>query len=128
MSDPSGGPGPASDETRAHAETPRSAQNIGPYRLIQPLGEGGMGIVWLAEQIRPVRRQVALKIIKAGMDTAQVCGIALFLQVCDGVQHAHQKGIIHRDLKPSNVLIAIQGDHPVPKIVAASVKRAKKAA
>src|SRR5262245_14365881 len=60
------------DETRAQESDARTADAIGPYRLIQPLGEGGMGIVWLAEQIRPVRRQVALKIIKAGMDTAQV--------------------------------------------------------
>src|SRR6185312_15526369 len=42
------------------------------YRLLERVGEGGMGEVWLAEQSRPVRRQVALKIIKAGMDTAQV--------------------------------------------------------
>ncbi|PYQ69146.1 MAG: hypothetical protein DMG04_29410 [Acidobacteria bacterium] len=45
---------------------------IGPYRMLQRVGEGGMGEVWLAEQTRPVHRQVALKIIKAGMDTAQV--------------------------------------------------------
>src|SRR5207302_1920959 len=42
------------------------------YRLLQRIGEGGMGEVWLAEQTRPIHRQVALKIIKAGMDTAQV--------------------------------------------------------
>jgi len=41
---------------------------IGPYRMLQRVGEGGMGEVWLAEQTRPVHRQVALKIIKAGMD------------------------------------------------------------
>jgi len=45
---------------------------IGPYRLIQPLGEGGFGVVYLAEQEQPVRREVALKIIKLGMDTRQV--------------------------------------------------------
>src|SRR5258708_33150625 len=72
MTDPQEGSGPGSDETRAHETTARAAESVGPYRLIQPLGEGGMGIVWLAEQVRPVRRQVALKIIKAGMDTAQV--------------------------------------------------------
>ena len=45
---------------------------IGPYKLRQKLGEGGMGTVFMAEQQEPVRRQVALKIIKAGMDSAQV--------------------------------------------------------
>jgi non-specific serine/threonine protein kinase/serine/threonine-protein kinase len=45
---------------------------IGPYRLLQLLGEGGMGEVWLAEQVTPIRRTVALKLIKAGMDTKAV--------------------------------------------------------
>jgi serine/threonine protein kinase len=45
---------------------------IGPYRLLEPIGEGGMGVVWMAEQQEPVRRVVALKVIKAGMDSAQV--------------------------------------------------------
>src|SRR5258705_3897931 len=45
---------------------------IGPYRLLEKVGEGGMGVVFLAEQAHPVRRQVALKVIKAGMDTRQV--------------------------------------------------------
>jgi len=49
---------------------------IGPYKLLQAIGEGGMGVVYLAEQDQPVRRRVALKIIKPGMDTVQV--IALF--------------------------------------------------
>ncbi|HEY3393036.1 MAG TPA: serine/threonine-protein kinase, partial [Lacipirellulaceae bacterium] len=45
---------------------------IGPYKLLQEIGEGGMGVVFMAEQQRPVRRQVALKVIKPGMDTRQV--------------------------------------------------------
>jgi eukaryotic-like serine/threonine-protein kinase len=45
---------------------------VGPYQLVQPLGEGGMGAVWMAEQQEPVRRTVALKVIKAGMDSHQV--------------------------------------------------------
>src|SRR5262245_42117021 len=47
---------------------------IGPYKLLELIGEGGMGEVWMAEQTRPVQRKVALKIIKAGMDTRQVIG------------------------------------------------------
>lgn len=158
----SGGPGGA------------SAGQIGPYRLLQLLGEGGMGQVWLAEQVDPIHRTVALKLIKAGMDTKAVVarfeserqalalmdhpGIArvfdagstpeghpyfvmeyvpglpiteycdkrkctmkerleLFVQVCEAVQHAHQKAIIHRDLKPSNVLVVEQADKAVPKII-----------
>src|SRR5512134_1018546 len=140
-----------------------------------------MGKVWLAEQTHPLRRHVALKIIKAGMDTAQVVArfeaerqalalmdhpaiakvfdagstgsgrpyfameyvrgesliaycdrqrltirerLELFVHICDGVQHAHQKGIIHRDLKPSNILVAVQDDHPVPKIIDFGVAKA----
>jgi tetratricopeptide (TPR) repeat protein len=140
-----------------------------------------MGEVWLAEQTEPVRRQVALKVIKAGMDSAQVVArfeaerqalalmdhpaiatvfdggttpqgrpyfameyvkgepitvycdrhrlntkerLQLFIQVCEGVQHAHQKGTIHRDLKPSNVLVSIQDDRPVPKIIDFGVAKA----
>jgi serine/threonine protein kinase len=45
---------------------------IGPYRLLQRIGEGGMGAVYMAEQAKPVRRKVAIKIIKPGMDSAQV--------------------------------------------------------
>jgi serine/threonine protein kinase len=45
---------------------------VGPYKLLQPIGEGGMGIVYMAEQLEPVRRKVALKTIKPGMDSAQV--------------------------------------------------------
>ncbi|MCI0685442.1 MAG: hypothetical protein L0Y71_25355, partial [Gemmataceae bacterium] len=45
---------------------------IGPYKLLQQIGEGGMGVVWMAEQTQPVQRKVALKVIKPGMDSMQV--------------------------------------------------------
>jgi serine/threonine protein kinase len=47
---------------------------VGAYHLLQPIGQGGMGEVWLAEQKQPVRRRVAMKLIKAGMDTREVIG------------------------------------------------------
>ena len=64
-------PFPSQDVTRP-ATGRGSAAFINHYRLLQRLGEGGMGEVWLAEQVTPVRRQVAIKVIKAGMDTAHV--------------------------------------------------------
>jgi serine/threonine protein kinase len=148
--------------------------SFGPYRLLQKIGEGGMGEVWLAEQNKPVRRRVALKLIKAGMDTREVVArfeserqalalmdhpaiakvfdagstpdgrpyfvmeyvagipitaycdkhqmttrerMELFIQVCEGVQHAHQKAIIHRDLKPSNILVSEVDGKPLPRII-----------
>ena len=62
------------DPAQTRTQSPRgiSGGTMGPYRLLERLGEGGMGDVWLAEQTRPVRRQVAFKVIKPGMDTAQV--------------------------------------------------------
>ncbi|MGH9315453.1 MAG: protein kinase domain-containing protein [Vicinamibacterales bacterium] len=51
---------------------PIAEDRIGPYRLLRPLGEGGMGVVHLAEQQEPIRRQVAIKVIKPGMDTRAV--------------------------------------------------------
>jgi eukaryotic-like serine/threonine-protein kinase len=178
--------GSSSEAAEASTLTSSSTSNshperIGPYRLLQKLGEGGMGEVWLAEQTEPVRRKVALKVIKAGMDTRQVIArfeaerqalalmdhpaiakvyeagetprglpyfameyvagepitsycdrhlltmperLQLFSRVCEGVQHAHQKGVIHRDLKPSNVLVAIQDGGAVPKIIDFGVAKA----
>ncbi len=154
---------------------------IGNYRLLQKIGEGGMGDVYLAEQRQPIRRRVALKIIKRGMDTREVvrrfeaerqalammdhpciakvfeagatergrlyfamehvqgvpitqhCDthrltnrerLTLFQQICEGVQHAHQKAIIHRDLKPSNILVTVQDGKSVPKIIDFGVAKA----
>ena len=48
------------------------SENIGPYKLLQKIGEGGMGAVYMAEQDKPVKRVVALKLVKAGMDSKQV--------------------------------------------------------
>jgi serine/threonine protein kinase/predicted negative regulator of RcsB-dependent stress response len=173
----------------ATVERPKSANaggdavgtRLGPYKLLQKLGEGGMGAVYMAEQEHPVRRRVALKIIKAGMDSAKVLArfdqerqaltmmdhpniaraldagatdtgrpyfvmelvkgipitqycdqehltpserLALFIPVCQALQHAHQKGIIHRDIKPSNVLIALYDGRPVPKVIDFGVAKA----
>jgi non-specific serine/threonine protein kinase/serine/threonine-protein kinase len=156
-------------------------RSIGPYRLISRLGEGGMGQVWLAEQSAPVKRQVALKIIKAGyydhssllrfdlerqtlaiMDHPAIAKVfdagstsegqpyfvmeyvpglpitkycdgkrltarerlALFIKVCEGVQHAHQKAIIHRDLKPSNILVVEVDGKPMPRIIDFGIAKA----
>jgi serine/threonine protein kinase/tetratricopeptide (TPR) repeat protein len=54
------------------AEVERLGGTVGPYKLLEPIGEGGMGTVYMAEQTHPVRRKVALKVIKPGMDTRQV--------------------------------------------------------
>jgi non-specific serine/threonine protein kinase/serine/threonine-protein kinase len=154
---------------------------IGRYKLLRVLGEGGMGIVYLAQQQKPVKREVALKVIKPGMDSKRVIArfeaeqqalalmehphvarvhdagltpsgrpyfvmehvkgvpiteycdrhrltiedrLRLFLHVCEAVQHAHQKGIIHRDIKPSNILVTIEDQEAVPKVIDFGVARA----
>ena len=67
-------PAIAGDATIHHEPsiTERPGTVIGPYKLLQQIGEGGMGVVFMAEQTEPVQRTVALKIIKPGMDTRQV--------------------------------------------------------
>jgi len=180
----------ADDDSKAKFSEPTSGEKspsekpgswIGRYKLIRMLGEGGMGEVYLAEQEHPIKRQVALKIIKPGMDSKRVitrfeaerqalalldhpniahvydagtteagrpyfvmeyvkglsitenCDhhkltikerLRLFQQVCQAVQHAHQKGIIHRDIKPSNILVSTQDDKAVPKIIDFGVAKA----
>jgi serine/threonine protein kinase len=64
------GGGPAATVDLAPAEQPGTV--LGPYKLLEQIGEGGFGVVFLAEQTQPVRRKVALKVLKAGMDTRQV--------------------------------------------------------
>ena len=169
------------EKTQTQQSSGGATRMISPYHLLQKIGEGGMGEVWVAEQHKPIHRRVALKLIKAGMDTKQVIArfesekqalammdhpaiakvfdggstpdgrpyfameyvrgepittycdrqrlstaerLELFIQICEGIQHAHQKGIIHRDLKPSNVLVMVQDDRPVPKIIDFGVAKA----
>jgi serine/threonine protein kinase len=172
---------PATPSSSSGVRSPLETRTLGPYRLVRKLGEGGMGLVWLAEQTAPVRRQVALKLIRsgfyddsllqrfqaeqqslavmnhpaiakvfdagttpdgqpyfvmeyvAGTSITKFCDakklkirdrLELFIQVCEGVQHAHQKAIIHRDLKPSNVLVAELDGKPVPRIIDFGIAKA----
>ena len=59
------------DEGRVERPTEREGDMIGRYKLLQQIGEGGFGVVFMAEQLEPVKRRVALKVIKLGMDTKQ---------------------------------------------------------
>ncbi len=161
--------------------TEKPGDRIGRYKLLQQIGEGGCGVVYMAEQEEPVRRRVALKVIKLGMDTKEVIArfeaerqalalmdhpniakvldagatetgrpyfvmelvrgikitefcddnkltteerLRLFIQVCQAIQHAHQKGIIHRDIKPSNILVTINDGVPVPKVIDFGIAKA----
>ena len=156
-------------------------QTIGPFRVLEKIGEGGMGVVFVADQSEPVKRRVALKVIKPGMDSKEVVArfeaerqalalmehpniakvfdagmtpdgrpyfamelingapitqycdarklgiqerLTLFVQVCNAVQHAHQKGVIHRDIKPSNVLVTKHDGRPVPVVIDFGVAKA----
>src|SRR5262245_18937758 len=60
------------ESTRDDPVTERPGTMIGPYKLLEEIGEGGMGTVWMAQQTEPVKRLVAVKLIKAGMDSRQV--------------------------------------------------------
>src|SRR5262245_49534748 len=62
----------APEQTAAGETATDASGEIGPYKLIQEIGEGGMGTVYLAQQTAPVKRLVALKVIKPGMDSKQV--------------------------------------------------------
>jgi serine/threonine protein kinase/WD40 repeat protein len=65
-------PAAANADTVDHPADERPGTILGPYKLLHEIGEGGMGTVWMAEQTHPVKRRVALKVIKAGMDSRQV--------------------------------------------------------
>ena len=167
--------------TRLLPVTEQPGDKIGRYKLLQQIGEGGCGTVYMAEQEEPVRRRVALKVIRLGMDTKTVIArfeaerqalalmdhpniakvfdggatesgrpyfvmelvrgikitdycdqahlstgerLKLFIQVCQAVQHAHQKGIIHRDIKPSNILVTVNDGVAVPKVIDFGIAKA----
>ncbi len=168
-------------EELAPEQAEPAGQRIGPYEVVAVLGHGGMGTVYHGRQVEPVSRDVAIKLIKRGLDVGRIAarfeaerqtlalldhsGIArmldagadergrpyfvmelvrgvpiteyadarrlstaerleLFLQVCQAVQHAHQKGVLHRDLKPSNILVAEQDRVAVPKVIDFGVAKA----
>jgi len=169
------------DARTSGTSSPIADDDFGPFRIEAPLGQGGMGQVFLAKQQSPVQRLVALKILRTGLDSQALllrfaaeqqvlarmnhdciakvfetgCSrlgrpffvmeyvpgkpitdhcdaerlpieqrLELFLQVCDGVQHAHDNAVLHRDLKPGNVLVAEQGSKVGVKIIDFGLARA----
>ena len=89
----------------ARLKPEEGGERIGHYKLLQQIGEGGFGIVWMAEQEEPVRRRVALKIIKLGMDTKEV--IARFEQERQALAlHQHQR---HAELRCRGDLEDLRG-------------------
>ncbi len=103
-SDPPATDDPEAATTRTLVASGASSETIGPYRLLQKIGEGGMGEVWLAEQTEPIHRQVALKVIKAGLDTKQVVARfeaerqALALMDHSGIAKVYEAGETPRGL------------------------------
>src|SRR5262245_7503876 len=157
-----------------------SGDRIGPYAIVRLLGEGGMGIVYLAEQREPVRRLVALKLVQRWLTSREAlvrfraerqalarmthpgiaklfdagvaedgrpyfameyvegrpitvsCDelhlsvrerVALFIEVCDAVHHAHMNAVIHRDISPQNILVSTIGDKLTPRIIDFGIAR-----
>lgn len=168
------------DDARASLARPMP-KVIGDYRILEKIGEGGMGTVFLAEQLTPIKRKLALKVVRKGLDNKEAIArfasehqalaymdhpyvahiydsdltedgepfftmeylpglpiteycrthhltlserLSLFMKVCEGVQHAHQRGIIHRDLKPSNIIVVEHDDTPIPKIIDFGIAKA----
>ncbi len=168
-------------DSQSSAAVPDVGSMIGPYKLLQEIGQGGMGVVFMAQQTVPMKRMVALKVIKIGMDTRRVVArfeserqamalmdhpcitkvldagatesgrpyfvmelvrgksvttycderqlslrerLKIFVQICNALEHAHQKGIIHRDIKPNNILVTNHDGQPTAKIIDFGIAKA----